>query len=236
MEQRELRLAGQIWFLRILVVMFGLLLIVDLRTTGSSAPAALDAEVLEELADDVVDNLVDVGAVGGPVDMDDPLLLRYRTIVLSGDVNAGTARQVISMLLYLDSLEPGKPIDLYVRTQGGWGSDAYAIADAMQLVRSPVNTWALGGCESAGAIVLAGGTGVRRALPGTIISIHVTEDEGDEPFSEALTERTREESFWRSRAKLPARFYPLVGDKFYTLSAAEALEFGIIDEIYKRPG
>ncbi|MCK6460450.1 MAG: ATP-dependent Clp protease proteolytic subunit [Planctomycetes bacterium] len=232
MERRQLRAAGQIWFLRLLVVVLGVLLATELRRP---VPAAIDAEALGEIADDAIDQLVDVGAVGGAVDLDDPLLLRFRTIVLSGDIDARAARQAVSQLLYLDALEPGKPIDLYVRTQGGWGNDAHAICDAMQRIGSPVNTWALGSCDSAGAIVLAGGTGVRRAMPRTIVSIHVTEDEGDEPFSEELTERTREEAFWRDRAKLPARFYPLVGDRFYVLSAAEALEFGIIDEIHARP-
>jgi ATP-dependent Clp protease protease subunit len=232
MERRELRLAGQVWFLRIVVVVLAALLVMDMK---EPAAAPLDAEALAEIADDAIDQLVDVGAVGGAVDLDDPLLLRFRTIVLSGDVDARAARQVVSQMLYLDALEPGKPIDLYIRTQGGWGSDAHAICDAMQRIGSPVNTWALGSCDSAGAIVLAGGTGVRRAMPRTVVSIHVTEEEGDEPYSEELTERNREEGFWRDRAKLPARFYPMVGDRFYVLSAAEALEFGIIDEVHARP-
>lgn len=226
---RELRLAAQVWFLRLLVVVLGVLLFVDFRMGPAATP--IDAEALGKVADDVVDQLIDVGAIGSPPDLDDPLLVHYRTIVLSGDVDARGARQVISQLLYLDGLQVG-PIDLYIRTQGGWGSDAHAICDAMQRVRSPVNTWALGSCDSAGAIVLAGGTGVRRAMPNTIVSIHVNEEAGDEPFSEALTERRREEGFWRSRAKLPERFYPMSGEEWYTLSAKEALEFGVIDEIY----
>jgi ATP-dependent Clp protease protease subunit len=250
------RLTLQVWLLRFLVVFLAALLILDLRESPKAQVKAmleLDAEKFRELtkgvldevaerltaetftdfAEHVIDELIDVGAVGSPVDLDDPLLVRFRTIALSGSVDGRAARNVVSQLLYLDALEPGRPIDFYIRTQGGWASDAHAICDAMQKVRSPVNTWALGSCESAGAILLAGGTGVRRAFPDTIISIHLNEEEGDEPYSDEFVARRRGEAFWKRRAKLPDRCYPMVGEVFFNLSASEALEFGVIDEIHK---
>lgn len=248
------RLTLRVWFLCFLVVSLAVLLILDLRESPKAQVALeLDAEKFQELskgvldqvaerlteetftdlAEYVIDELIDVGAVGSPVDLDDPLLVRFRTIVLSGSVDGRAARNVVSQLLYLDALDPGRPIDFYIRTHGGWADDAYAICDAMQRIRAPVNTWALGSCDSAGAILVAAGTGVRRALPNAIISVHVNEEEGDEPHSEELVARKREEAFWKSRTKLPARFYPMVGDYLLYLSASEALEFGIIDEIHK---
>jgi ATP-dependent Clp protease protease subunit len=230
MQTQDAARAAEVWLLRIGIVVLALVLAGIGGMRNGIFPTC---EEMRVLADDVIDELVEAGALAAPPGLDDPLLARSRTIVLAGNIDAGAARRVVAQLLYLDALDHEQPINLYLRTQGGWGNDAYAICDAMQRIGAPVNTWALGACISAGSIVLAGGTGRRRAFPDTVITIHVVDQSGS---SSAGAYRKREEEFWRRRAKLPDRFFPMIGDVTYALSAAEALEFGVIDEIYARPG
>jgi ATP-dependent Clp protease protease subunit len=192
------------------------------------------AEAVAEAAEGVFDRLVDANLVPVERGLEDPLT-KQRVLVLSGDINARMAATVSAQLLYLDVLDPIRPIDLYLRTEGGWGDDAYAICDVIAAIRPPVNTWAAGSVNSAGAAILAAGTGKRRALPSATVMLHIVEEKGDERYSDALASRKREEAFWRRHAKLPAEFFPMDAEKEYYLSAKEALEFGIVDEIWARP-
>jgi ATP-dependent Clp protease protease subunit len=233
MATQEAARAAEVWLLRIGIIVLALVLAGLGGTRDKASPGVAE---MRDLADDVIDELVEARAVGAPADLDDPLLAGSRTIVLAGGIDAGASRRVIAQLLHLDALDPGRPIDLYLRTKGGWENDAHAICDVMQRIRAPVNTWAVGACLSAGTIVLAGGTGRRRAFPGTVISIHVIEDPGDGKYSSPATYRGRAEEFWRRRAKLPESFFPMIGDRTYSLRAEEALELGVIDEIFRRTG
>jgi ATP-dependent protease ClpP protease subunit len=104
----------------------------------------------------------------------------------------------------------------------------------MRAVPCPVNTWALGSADSAGAIILAAGTGRRRVLPHTVVSLHFNEEDGGDAWSDDRIGRERDDAFWRSRAKLPAEFFPVTGDKEFNLPAAEAVRYGIADEVFDR--
>lgn len=187
-----------------------------------------------DVAEEVLDKFIEQVALPPRVSWDDPLIEK-RTIVLSGEINRNTVHEAISKLLYLDRLS-ADPIDLWIRTGGGWENDAYGLADALRAIKAPVNTWALGGCDSAGAVLLASGTGRRRVLPHTMVSLHFNEDEGGGPHSDEKIGRERDDAFWRARARLPEEFYPVTGDKEFNLSAAEAVKFGVADEIFdQRP-
>ncbi|HXI02313.1 MAG TPA: ATP-dependent Clp protease proteolytic subunit, partial [Candidatus Saccharimonadales bacterium] len=139
-------------------------------------------EALGDVLQDYLDNQVDAGVGDDPATRDG-LLLQQRRILISYDVNARTARQVVERLFYLDALDPKAPIDLYISTQGGWTDSAFSIVDAMRLISAPVNTWAIGGCYSAGAVLLSAGTGTRRAMSDAVIMVHVNLESSEDPYT-----------------------------------------------------
>jgi ATP-dependent Clp protease protease subunit len=105
----------------------------------------------------------------------------------------------------------------------------------MRLITAPVNTWALGGCYSAGAIVLAGGTGTRSATPNSLLMVHANVEESAEDFSSGQLGVERENRFWLEHAKLPSKWFPLTSDTSYYLSPEQALEYGLIDSVRTTP-
>lgn len=183
--------------------------------------AQMDAEVAARLEPDLID----------PADP----MLEQRRIVLTTAVNEEAAQYVVSRLLYLDGVDPAEPIDLFLSTQGGWRDSAFAIVDAMRLITAPVHTWAIGGCYSAGTIVLAGGTGTRSATPNSLLMVHANVEDSADAFSSGQLGVERETRFWTARARLPKDWFPLTSDTSYYLSPEQALEYGIIDEIRTTP-
>lgn len=153
-------------------------------------------------------------------------------IVINEEINEKVSKEVASKLLYLDRTDPGAPIDLVIKTYGGWQEDAYLICDTMQMLRSPINVWSAGLTSSAGAMILAAGTGVRRALPNSVIMVHVVEEDSGDSLSYEYQSRRRSEDFWQRHARLPGDWYPMIGDVEYYLEPADALKYGIIDEVY----
>ena len=100
-------------------------------------------------------------------------LYRERIIFLGRGINDGLANQVIAVMLYLDSEDPGKPIYLYINSPGGSVSAGMAIYDTIQHVKSEVVTICVGIAASMGAFLLsAGNPGKRLALPHSRIMIH----------------------------------------------------------------
>lgn len=164
----------------------------------------------------------------------DRALLAHRTVVLTRDVNANAAHHVIGSLLLLEKAAPGKPIELWIRTNGGWSEDAFAIIDVMETISSPVTTIAMGSTSSAGAMILAAGTGGRKALPNAVVMVHdnLSEDKGE--YSLGRAERATELAFWKRTAKLPSDWFTQKGDFSYFLNAEQAMEFGLVDEIVPR--
>ncbi|HWP66962.1 MAG TPA: ATP-dependent Clp protease proteolytic subunit [Candidatus Limnocylindria bacterium] len=176
-----------------------------------------------------VDALVDAGAPAAPVDADDPLLAQ-RLIVITSSINERTVAHVIPRLHYLARTDPRAPIDLVVSTTGGWRDSAFAIIDTMRAIEPPVNTWAVGGCYSAGTLVVAGGTGTRVASPDALLMVHANLEQTDEPFAQERRELEREVRFWREHARLPADWRLDSGTSYY-LTAEEALRYGIVDAV-----
>ena len=100
-------------------------------------------------------------------------LLKDRIIFLGEEVNETTASLVVAQLLFLESEDPGKDIQLYINSPGGSVTAGMAIYDTMQYIKCDVSTICIGMAASMGAFLLAGGTkGKRFALPNAEIMIH----------------------------------------------------------------
>lgn len=186
------------------------------------------AEGVGDIVEEILDQVIEQGVAPPRIAWDDPLLSR-RIVLLFGEVNRNSSHDVVAKLLHLG--EGTAPIDLFVRSDGGFADDAFAICDAMRTLRAPVNTWATGACDSAGALIVAGGTGTRRALPHALLSLHFNLDEGDAAWSRERANRIRVEEFWRGQAELPPEFFPVTADRQFFLSAGEALRLKVVDEI-----
>jgi ATP-dependent Clp protease protease subunit len=163
------------------------------------------------------------------VDFTDPLLNR-RQIFLFGAINQRVAELTIQKLLFLDG-KSHDPIDLYLQTPGGEVKSAMAIEQTIRVLQSPVNTYALSECNSGGALLLAAGTGKRRAFQGALVVLHGITIYGKAPpeFTKHLQDGYTQ--FWRRRARLPDSWLPLPLGSERILTADQALEHGIVDEI-----
>src|SRR5262249_28911847 len=122
------------------LVMAGLMF-QDLRTIAANLADP------ENLIEQVVDELMAANPREADLRADDPML-KNRAILVTANIDEDTAKQVAARLLYLNAADPHRPIDLYLSTQGGWIDSAFTIIDAMDLIQAPVNTWAIGGCDS----------------------------------------------------------------------------------------
>jgi ATP-dependent Clp protease protease subunit len=191
-------------------------------------------EVLSDpgsIAESVIDEMLASVPSEPGLRADDPLIAS-RQILVTENINERTAKAVAARLLYLDALDHKRPIDLYLSTQGGWVDSAFTIIDAMQMIAAPVNTWAIGGCYSSGALILAAGTGRRFATPNAVLMIHASLDEDTkESFSYERLALSRYERVWKQHAQLPEDWFPMVGGEEYYLSPQEALQFHLVDEI-----
>lgn len=200
---------------------------------GESIDASGGVEYLAEPAiDQLVDRLNESGYDHQPINPDDPLLKR-RTILICEGMHERVARRVIERLIYLDAIDPTKPIELRVTTSGGWTDSAFAIVDTMRAIQAPVNVTATGGCYSAGTVILAAGTGTRSATPNTTLSVHVNDfhpnQEDDLDFDGR--ELTRFRRIYERYTSIPPDWFDEPGDNQYYLDAEEALRLELIDEI-----
>jgi ATP-dependent Clp protease, protease subunit len=169
------------------------------------------------------------------VDFNDPVL-NSRQILLFGSIDQQTAEIAIQKLLFLDN-KGHDPIDLFLETPGGDVKYGWAIYQTMRLIHSPVNTYALSECNSGGAMLLAAGTGKRHAFHGAVIVIHgIKPGVGDQkPPAEFLADlQDSYADFWRKRAKLPESWLPLPLNIMHILTAEQALEYGIVDDIVSK--
>ena len=185
---------------------------------------------LGETLDNYIESQIDAGFEDPPLRGDDPLL-RGRKVLLFQDVNSRTAKEVSARLMYLDALDPKTPIDLYISTQGGWTDNAFTIIDTIRTISAPVNTWAIGGCYSAGALILVTATGRRYVTEDAILMVHANLEKptGDHSYPKLALERY--EDVWKHHSSLPSSWYPMTTDEEHYLSPEEALQFHVVDEI-----
>jgi len=184
------------------------------------------------LADDLTAYLSEEGIFYPSNDLDDPLL-KHRKVVINTAMNEQTTKEVVRKLLFLNAIDSTAPIDLYISTQGGWYDSAFTIIDTFQAITAPVNTFCIGGCYSAGAIVVASGTGERIAYSNSLLSIHIVYgDKSDtRPYAE-LPDRVN--TLLQKITKLPKEWFPLEDDRNYYLTAFDAEKFDLIDEIRRK--
>ena len=166
-------------------------------------------------------------------------LLKDRIIFLGDEVNDATASLVVAQLLFLESEDPGKDIQLYINSPGGSVTAGMAIYDTMQYIKCDVSTICIGMAASMGAFLLAGGTkGKRYALPNAEIMIH-------QPLGGARGQATEiqiaAEHILKTRKKLNDILAENTGKPFEQIaadterdnymSADEALAYGLIDGV-----
>lgn len=168
-------------------------------------------------------------------------LLKERIIFLGGSVNDVVANSVIAQFLFLASKDDKKDIQLYLNTPGGSVTAGLAIYDTMQYIKCSVSTVCVGMAASMGAVLLAAGTkGKRFALPNSEIMLHqvmggVTGEAVEIEITAKQILKIRE-SLNRIIAKHTGKDIKKIEadtDRDFYLSAQEAKEYGIIDEVIK---
>ena len=170
------------------------------------------------------------------------MLLKSRIIMLGDEVNEQTANVVMAQMLFLEKEDPEADIHFYINSPGGSVYDGLAIYDVMQFVSCPVATTCFGKAASMGAVLLAGGEkGKRRILPNSRVMIHQVSS-GFRGTTADINVQAKETNFLMD--KLMEILSNHTGktteqvridcDRDYWMSAEEALEYGIIDEILKK--
>jgi ATP-dependent Clp protease protease subunit len=169
-------------------------------------------------------------------------LLKDRIIFLGEEVNETTASLVVAQLLFLESEDPNKDIQLYINSPGGVVTAGMAIYDTMQYIKCDVSTICIGLAASMGAFLLSGGAkGKRFALPNAEIMIH-------QPSGGARGQATEiqivAENILKTKKKLneilaanTGKPYDVIAadtERDYFMSAAEAKEYGLIDDVITR--
>ncbi len=168
-------------------------------------------------------------------------LIKKRQIFLWGPVDDRSAQYVVERLLYLDFIDPGKDIYLFINSPGGIITSGMCIYDTMQMIQSDVATVCMGLAASMGALLLCGGTkGKRYAWKHSKIMIHQPLISGqivapaiDLKIHAVEIKKTREE-LNKIIAERTGRSLEQVEkdtDRDYYMNSEEALEYGIIDKI-----
>ncbi len=166
-------------------------------------------------------------------------LYRERIIFLGKEVDDELANQIIAVMLYLDSDDPGKDIYLYINSPGGSVTAGLGIYDTMQHIKSDVVTICVGLAASMGSFLLAAGTkGKRLALPHSRIMIHQPSG-GTRGQATDIEIEARE--IIRMRRQLNQMYADRTGqavekiekdvDRDFFMSAEESKEYGIIDRV-----
>jgi len=171
------------------------------------------------------------------------LLLKERIIFLGTGINDQVANLIVAQLLYLDSQDPEREISVYINSPGGVIYHGLAIYDTMQQVRAPVRTVAVGVTASMGTMLLAAGTkGRRYALPHATIHMHPAGGgaQGYAPDVEIQYKELQrmQNLLHQLLAKHTGQAVKKISDDFDRdrwMSAEEAVEYGIIDEVLKAP-
>ncbi len=167
-------------------------------------------------------------------------LLKDRIVFLGGEIDDTVANAVVAQLLFLEMEDPDADISLYINSPGGSVTAGMAIYDTMQYIKPDVRTVCIGMAASMGAFLLmAGAKGKRLALPNSEVMIH-------QPLGGAQGQATdvaiRAEWLVRTKKKMLAMMADMTGQELeklqrdcerdYFMTAQEALDYHIIDEIY----
>ena len=166
-------------------------------------------------------------------------LLKERIIFIGTPIDDNVANSVVAQLLYLQSEDSTKDIQMYINSPGGVIYAGLAVYDTMQWLRPDVSTFCMGMAMSMGAVLLAAGEhGKRYALPNSTILIH-------QPLGGAEGQATDIEITAREILRLRRNLYEILAkhtgqpmerivqdsDRNYYLTASQAVEYGLIDEV-----
>ncbi len=166
-------------------------------------------------------------------------LLKDRIIFLGEEVNDVTASLVVAQLLFLESEDPGKDIQLYTNSPGGVITAGMAIYDTMHYIKCDVSTICIGMAASMGAFLLAGGTkGKRMALPNAEIMIHQPSGGAKGQATDIkivadkiIATRKKMNQILAANTGQPLDVIEVDTERDHYMSAAEAVEYGIIDQV-----
>ena len=171
------------------------------------------------------------------------LLLRNRIIFLGTPIDDHVANLVVAQLLYLDNENSDQEIRIYINCPGGSITAGLAMYDTMQIINAPVSTICVGLAASMGTVLLSAGTkGRRYALPNSTIHIH-------QPWGgaqgQAVDIEIEARRIMRERERLNQMLAQNTGqsleriihdtDRNYYMDAAEAVTYGLIDEVLASP-
>ena len=169
-------------------------------------------------------------------------LLNDRIVMLTDEVNNTTASLVVAQLLYLEGQDPTKDIHLYINSPGGSVTAGMSIFDTMQYIKCDVSTICMGMAASMASVLLAAGApGKRFALPYSRVMIH-------QPLGGAQGQASDIEITAREIMKTKRELYEILAahsgvsvkkiekdaDRDYWLSAREAKDYGLIDEVLSK--
>ena len=166
-------------------------------------------------------------------------LLNDRIIFLSEEVNDTTAALIVAQMLYLEAQDPDKDIQFYINSPGGSVTSGMAIYDTMQYIKCDVSTICVGMAASMGAFLLAAGAkGKRKALPNAEVMIHQplggTEGQATDILIHADHMRFIKKRMTEELARNTGKPFDTVAadtERDHFMTAEEAREYGIIDEI-----
>ena len=171
-------------------------------------------------------------------------LLNDRIVMLSEEVNDTTASLIVAQLLYLEAQDPDKDIQFYINSPGGSVTAGMAIYDTMQYIKCDVSTICIGMAASMGAFLLSSGTkGKRYALPNAEIMIHqpsagtqgqITDMAIHLKRLEIVKERMNRILSENTGKDIRTVTADCERDNFMT--AQEAMEYGLIDQVIERRG
>ena len=171
------------------------------------------------------------------------LLLENRIVFLQGEIYDGNANEVVMKLLYLQSENRRKDIHFYINSPGGSVTSTMAVYDTMQILSCPVATYCVGLAASGGAVLLAGGSkGKRFALPHAKVMIHQPYGQVGGQVSDI---EIQADEILKTRAVLNDILASHTGqqieriakdtDRDRYLTATEAKEYGLVDEVLSKP-
>ena len=166
-------------------------------------------------------------------------LLKERIIFLTGPIYDQVASLICAQLLFLESENPAKDISFYINSPGGVVTAGLAMYDTMQYIRSPVSTVCVGMAASAGSLLLtAGAKGKRYALPNSQVMIHQPSGGAQGQATdiaiqakEILKTRERLNQIYVHHTGQPLAEIEAKMERDTYLTAAEARDFGLVDEV-----
>jgi ATP-dependent Clp protease protease subunit len=174
-------------------------------------------------------------------DIIDTKLISERKIFLWGQVDDDSAKHVVDRILYLDMIDPGKEITLFINSPGGYVTSGFAIYDVMRSVKSPIATVCMGYAASMGSLILsAGKKGKRSIYPNARVMIHQPSGGAQGQSSDIqiqaqeiiktkeLSARILAENCGQTFEKIMTDF-----DRDHWMGAEESVTYGIVDTVLK---